>query len=159
MRWDVVQPAVGGILHGRGTAGPEVAYSDIVTGTAHPSIRAGAIASFTADDKQNAESVMGGLKVAGLQVAAWLDDCSLPPPLLRYRADPRPRISPRAPKRPWVSGTIGRLKTAWPGSLPRSADHRCARSCRELCASKCGCRCGAGGGPFARTTATYDGRR
>jgi hypothetical protein len=84
VRWDVVQPAVGGILHDKVNAGPEVAYSGIVAGTAHPSMRAGVIASFTADDAQDTESVIGGLKLAGLQVAAWLDDFGDVPALLSY---------------------------------------------------------------------------
>lgn len=46
VRWDVVQPAVGAILHGKLAGQADVAYSGIVTGTAQAAPSSGVVAAF-----------------------------------------------------------------------------------------------------------------
>lgn len=73
VRWDVVQPAVGAILHGTLAAAADVAYSGIVTGLAQPALRPGVVATFAEADFLH-PGLIGGVKLAALQVAEWLDD-------------------------------------------------------------------------------------
>ncbi len=72
VRWDIVQPSVGQILHGKLAEPADVAYSGIVTGVAQPALRSGVTASFTLADVDSRDSLVQGLNQAVTQVAEWL---------------------------------------------------------------------------------------
>ena len=74
VRWDVVHPAVGELLHGRHTDRADVAYSGVITGAAAPALRSGVVASFRQEDTEEQGGLVAGVREAAVQVAGWLDD-------------------------------------------------------------------------------------
>jgi hypothetical protein len=73
VRWDVVHPAVGELLHGRRADPSDVRYSGFITGTAQAALRSGVVARFKPTDVVDG-SLTAAVASAAEQVAEWTAD-------------------------------------------------------------------------------------
>jgi hypothetical protein len=85
VRWDVVHPSVGELLHGKHIEPHDVAYSGFITGWAQPSLGPDVIAHFKpADVQDNNASLMDGVGRGAAQVAGWTNDFATARSIIEY---------------------------------------------------------------------------
>lgn len=73
IRWDVVCPPVGAILHGKLPQPHEVAYSGVIAGTPQPALEAGVKSGASSDElRQDLGAAIGGMQLGVRQVVRWL---------------------------------------------------------------------------------------
>lgn len=84
VRWDIVHPGVGELLHGRRAQPADVRYTGFIVGTARSSLRPGVIAHFGRDDLQDGVALSRGLALAAVQVAEWTADFTAVQEVIAY---------------------------------------------------------------------------
>jgi hypothetical protein len=84
VRWDVVHPAVGEVLHGKRVEPYAVSYSGFITGLASARLGQGVVASFRQEDLSDPDRLARGVARATAQVAEWSDDFRMPDVVIDY---------------------------------------------------------------------------